>query len=155
MTRLLVLALALLPALAGAAPRGIRNNNPGNIQAPASGRLEAWPGAIDTDDAGYMRFARGIDGVRAIVINLRNYRQRYGLRTVHAIISRWTRVNDTPEHRRAYIRFVADRLRVQPETPLNMYDAKTLKALTSAIIYYENGQDPYSAVLYGRVFPGS
>lgn len=156
MTPVLGLTLALLLATsAGAAPRGIRNNNPGNIVVPDSGKIAAWPGAVGADDAGYMQFTSSIDGVRAIVINLRLYRERHGLCTVHDIISRWTRVNDTLEHRRAYINFVASRLGVTPETKLNLYNAKVLKQLTRAIVYYENGQDPYPDFLYGRIFPGA
>lgn len=133
--------------------RGCRNNNVGNVQAPHSGRLEAWPGAVGVDDVGYMRFRRPIDGVRAIVINLRGYHRKHGYDTVLEIICRWTKINDTPERRRAYVRFVAGRLGVRTDERLDMNDPRVLRALTRAIIYYENGQDPYPDRLYDRIFP--
>lgn len=148
-----MIASSAHPATAEA-PRGVRNNNPGNVAAPASGRLSAWPGAYAVDDAGYMKFRRRVDGIRAIVINLKSYRKRHGIRTVARIIDRWTNITDTPEQKSAYIDYVCWRTGFKRHQKLDMGDPKVLHALTRAIIFYENGRDPYPEKLYAKIFPG-
>lgn len=149
MTRLVLLIL-LLVGQVQAAPRGVRNNNPGNI---ASLTPTAWVGAYAIDDAGYLIFKRKIDGVRAIVINLRLYNLKHRLCTVNGIIRRWTNISDTPEQQARYVAFVASRLGVRPGQRLNMNDPLVIYRLTRAIVFYENGQDPYSDRLYLAIFP--
>jgi hypothetical protein len=150
-------ALLVLLALAAGGhalePRGLRNKNPGNIVAPASGRIDWWPGAVGVDDEGYLIFERKIDGIRAIVINLKSYHRKHKINTVRKIINRWTRVSSSDDDRRGYILTVSRRLGVGPDTPLNMYDPRVLREITRGIVYYENGVDPYSRELYARVFP--
>ena len=130
-------------------PRGIRNHNAGNLRP---NDWKKWPGATGADDEGYVIFKRPIDGLRAIVINLRIYKTNYRINTVQDIINRWT--NDIPaKDRVGYIKFVSSRLEVNPTTKLNMNNPKIIKQLAKAIIFFENGQDPYSDKIYKRIFP--
>jgi hypothetical protein len=115
-------------------PKGIRNNNPGNLRFFAS---IPWKGQTGDDGTGYAVFDTAEDGVRAMGHQLRTYLSR-GISTVAAIISTWapSSENDTG----AYIADVAGRLGVDPNQPL---DAGAVPALAVAITYHENGQNPY------------
>jgi hypothetical protein len=135
--------------------RGIRNHNPGNITAPASGNFGIWPGAIGVDEEGYLIFKRRIDGLRALVINLKAYRDKHGLRTPYGIIKRWTR-GVSPSDQKRYAETIA--LRFSAPKPnifikLDMWDPSTLEQLTHGIVMYECGSDPYEIELYRRIFP--
>jgi hypothetical protein len=94
-------------------PRGIRNHNPGNIDR---GR-DRWQGMADdqSGDPRFVVFTEAEWGIRAIVRVLRSYRDRHGLETVRAIVSRWAPPVENPTAR--YIAFVCDRLGVDPDAP--------------------------------------
>lgn len=72
-------------------PRGIRNNNPGNIKASAN----AWKGKIGKDAGGFEVFDTAQNGLRAMGILLRTYFTNYGLNTITKISNRWTATNPT------------------------------------------------------------
>lgn len=128
--------------LGGKLPRGVRNNNPGNI---ISGPTQ-WDGQIDGADPRYASFASPEAGIRALGKNLLAY-QAKGIDTVEGIVGRWAPAteNDTAE----YVKTVAKKLGVDPREPLNLKDRKTLTALATAIIEQENGVNPYSAETVG------
>lgn len=114
-------------------PRGIRNNNPGNIRATST----AWRGERVGADPAFEVFATPEDGLRALARLLLTYWRRLGLRTVGAIVSRFAppRENDT----QAYIRHVAGAMGVRPDTPLALEDPAVLARLVKAIVRHENG----------------
>lgn len=126
------------PAPPANAPRGIRNNNPGNI---VNGPTR-WEGQIEGADPRYASFATPEAGIRAMGKNLLAYGSR-GLDTVAEIIARWAPA--TENNTVAYIDRVAKEIGVKPTDPLNLSDRKTLTALATAIIRHENGAQPYSA----------
>jgi hypothetical protein len=123
-------------------PRGIRNNNPGNIERTGV----RWRG-MSADQSGDNRFAV-FDapewGIRAMARVLRNYMGR-GVNTVRGIINTWAPPveNDTG----AYVNAVARNLAVDPDQPL---DDRVFPGLIAAIIQHENGQQPYDAGVIGR-----
>lgn len=121
-------------SLGVAQPRGIRNNNPGNLRYVASIQ---WVGQIGDDGNGYAVFDTAEHGIRALGHQLMTYMSR-GLTTVQTIISTWapTNENDTA----AYISDVASRVGVDPSDTL---DQTSIPALAQAIIIHENGSDPY------------
>lgn len=124
--------------------RGIRNNNPGNIDYNPR---NDWRGQLPPDPAVEPRFARfdsPLNGIRAIAKLLVNYRDKNGLRSVEALISRWapSSENDT----RAYARAVAAEVGVPSQIGIRL-DQPTLEKLVTAIIRHENGQQPYPAEL--------
>jgi hypothetical protein len=119
-------------------PRGIRNNNPGNIRKSG----DAWQGLADIQpDTEFFSFADPVYGIRALAKILRNYRDRYGLNTVQGIINRWA--PPVENNTGAYVRMVASKVGVAPTEPLT-WDAGQMRRLVSAIIQHENGQNPYS-----------
>ena len=132
-------------------PRGIRNNNPGNIDYNPR---NDWVGQLPRDPAIEKRFARfdtPENGIRALGKLLLNYRGKDGLPgvggpgidTVREIISRWAPA--TENNTAAYIRVVADQLGVAPWVPINIRDEKTLSTVVLGIIHHENGGIPYPA----------
>lgn len=117
-------------------PRGIRNNNPGNIRYDGT----QWQGLAGNDN-GYAIFDSAASGLRALAKVLNTYRIKHGLQTVRGIISRWAPVseNDTA----AYVDHVSALLAVSPDAPLD-FDKDQLLGLMGAIIKHENGKQPYS-----------
>jgi hypothetical protein len=121
-------------------PRGIRNNNPGNIEWIFDVKRR-WRGMVGRDAQAprYAVFDTPANGVRAIGGELKaSFRK--GQRTVRAIINEWAppTENDTS----AYVQHVAALLAVQPDAVLETRAA--LLPLTLAIIRHENGQQPYN-----------
>lgn len=136
--------LLLMAAIAAAAlmlfkgdvmkPRGIRNNNPGNIEDNGT----PWNGRLGNDGR-FIIFDSAVNGIRAIARILNTYRSKYGLDTIEGIISRWAPSveNDT----NAYIAHAEKAL----NTPRNMPLTKAQTAdLIKVIILHENGEQPYS-----------
>lgn len=127
-------------------PRGIRNNNPGNLRP--SRKSEPWRGQASVDDANYLIFIDAHHGLRALVINLVNQQRKHGLRTVRAIITKYapSTENDTA----AYIAAVSRALDVGPDDPLDLVSNRAqLEALTRAVIKHENGLQPYGTAALG------
>lgn len=117
--------------------RGIRNNNPGNVREAANGG-DAWKGERATnDDPAFEEFTEMRYGVRAAAIVFRNYQNKYGLRSVAAMVSRWAppSENDTA----SYIAAVAQRVGVNPDTTIDIFNADTCYKFLRAIFRHECG----------------
>jgi len=117
-------------------PRGIRNNNPGNIRQSGT----KWEGmsAAQTDSE-FVQFVSPQYGIRAMAVILKNYRDRYGLNTVGEIINRWAppHENDTA----AYIETVARLSGLGNAQPVT---TREYPRLIAAMIEVENGDNPFS-----------
>lgn len=117
-------------------PRGIRNNNPGNIRRSGS----KWQGMAATQtDTAFVQFVAPEYGIRALAKLLTNYYTRDGLNTVRAIISKYAPSNENDTS--AYAEAVSRALGVNPDTVISV--PQHLTALVEAIIKHENGQQPY------------
>jgi len=123
----------------GREPRGIRNNNPGNIR-----HGDNWQGMSEIQsDIAFIQFDDPVYGIRAMTRIIRNYRARYGFVTVDQIISRWA--PPVENNTQAYIESVADKLGIRPQFISTQEVAEhQYPALLKAIIYHENGKQPYS-----------
>ncbi|EBH1199452.1 hypothetical protein FNY09_08890 [Salmonella enterica] len=119
-------------------PRGVRNNNPGNLEASSS---NPWVGQTGSDGR-FAKFETPEHGIRALGRNLISY-QRQGIDTVGEIINRWAPPSDNNDTT-AYIRAVCAQLGVTANQPLDASNPDTLQALCAAIIKHENGTQPYS-----------
>jgi hypothetical protein len=122
--------------------RGLRDNNPGNIEY-SSAASQQWQGlANPPSDGVFAVFTSPTYGIRAMAITLDNYSTSYGLNTVTDIITRWAppSENDTA----SYIAAVSGAMGVNPTAPLDLTDPGTMAALIAAIITQENGLNPYS-----------
>ncbi|HBR5904858.1 TPA: hypothetical protein OL678_000507 [Klebsiella pneumoniae] len=119
------------------AARGLRNNNPGNIEAGSN----SWDGQAGSDGR-FAKFVTPEHGIRALGKNLLSY-QRQGYDTVSEIVNRWAPASDG-NNTEAYIAALCKKLSVTPNDQLNMSDINTLRQLCAGIIQHENGKQPYS-----------
>lgn len=121
-----------------ATPRGIRNNNPGNIR----GAGYQWQGETGRDDKGFVIFSSPLYGLRAMARTLKTYREKHFLVTIRQVIERWA--PDSENNTSAYVDSVAARSGIGADTYIEPDD---YPALIAAMIYHENGQQPYSLEL--------
>lgn len=122
--------------------RGIRNNNPGNIDWNKSNK---WLGQLPHITAIEPRFARfdtPENGIRALGKLLLTYQRKHGLKTVEQIIGRWA--PSTENNTEAYARAVEQRTDTKPGADVDISDPKILKGFAVAIIHHENGGNPYN-----------
>lgn len=116
-------------------PRGIRNNNPGNIRISRS----RWKGKIaDNTDGAFEQFKTKAHGVRAMIIVIRNYIKRHKLETIPDIVNRFAppHENDTT----MYYNYVANKANISLEDRISRDDKETLKRMIIAMTELENGQ---------------
>lgn len=129
-----------------ATPRGIRNNNPGNIDFS---KANNWLGQLPFDPAIEGRFARFDSpqhGIRALAKTLLSYQRKHGLKTLAAMIGRWapTSENNTSAYARAVEARLLVEQGVQPGADIDLQSRPLLVCLVQAIIHHENGTNPYS-----------
>ena len=121
-------------------PRGIRNNNPGNIRHGANW-LGLNPNGRNIDSA-FCVFESPVLGIRALAKVLINYKKIHGLNTVRQIVSRYAPPNENQTA--AYIQTVAKQLEVYPDTKIDIEKRGVLTVFIKAVIRMENGIQPYS-----------
>ena len=117
-------------------PRGLRNNNPGNIRRSK----DKWVGLKSVqEDPDFFQFREMSYGYRAMLTILRKYRKKYGDRTVADMIRRWAPVteNDTA----AYVMTVCSRLQVPKDFEIDVDDRDSMCALVGAMSFVENGRE--------------
>ncbi|MBI6628128.1 structural protein [Pseudomonas rhodesiae] len=122
-------------------PRGVRNNNPGNIDYNPANQ---WQGQLKPDPAIEKRFARfdtPENGIRALGKLLLTYQRKHGLKTVKAIISRWAPSveNDTS----AYVRAVEANTGTRPGAEVDLSQTVVMTGFVKAIIHHENAGYAY------------
>lgn len=130
--------------------RGIRNNNPGNIE------FRRQQGATGSDGR-YAIFETPYTGIKALSGQLMRYYsgQTTGrpLRTVNDIISTWAPASEN--NTAAYIAQVSKALGVEAHTRLDLNDNAVMQKLVSAIIRHENGTNPYDALTLAKAVADS
>lgn len=116
-------------------PRGIRNNNPGNIERGK----DRWLGmsADQSSDSRFLVFDKPEAGIRALMRVLINYQERYSINTVRGAINRWAPEGENNSG--AYIQHVARLTGFDPDEPLDFLDGYICLSVTKAIIRHENG----------------
>src|ERR1700743_661562 len=101
-------------------PRGIRNNNPGNIRAGI-----AWQGAVGSDPD-FVIFADDTWGLRALAKDLMTKITKDGLDTINAIITQYAPASEN--NTAAYIAAVAADSGIDANTQLGT-DTDTIASL--------------------------
>lgn len=123
------------PDFSSSSDRGIRNNNPLNIEYSAANN---WLGQTGTDGR-FCTFVSPDYGIRAGAKLLDRYINEYQLTTVIQIISKWAPDFENPTTE--YAEYVAMRMGVNPYvetiTSANIYQ------MVLAMIEFENGNNPY------------
>lgn len=120
-------------------PRGIRNNNPGNIRiVPGVTWVgEHYPG----DDQSFVQFTDPVYGIRAIARIMNSYAKQ-GIQTLGEAIDRWAPPNENNSE--AYVDAVCAQCSIGPDTPVNITSPSVLPNIIKAIIQHENGEQPYT-----------
>ena len=119
-------------------PRGVRNNNPGNIKE-LPGDTTQWQGERATDDDSiFEEFETPEAGFRAFGKILRNYQSKYGLDTVRKCITRWapTSENDTDN----YINFVCANMNIGADETIDLTNDELLVSMLQAMTRMEQGR---------------
>lgn len=125
-------------------PRGVRNNNPGNIDYNPR---NAWQGQLGLEvgvpSPRFARFDTPENGIRALGKLLINYRGKDGMPgvggpgidTVRETITRWAPGSEN--NTEAYIAAVARRLGVKANDVIDVRKPATLGVMVSSIIAHE------------------
>ena len=121
-------------------PRGLRNNNPGNIR---NSDATDWIGEVKPSrkkDKVFEEFETMAHGYRALIKLLQNYRKKHKCQTIADFINRWAprTENDTT----AYILTVCRALEVPINYVPDVNDKSTMCAFAGAISLVENGLKP-------------
>lgn len=134
-------------------PRGIRNNNPGNIEHrdTVEWKGEIYPqttklknGAIEDR---FCQFESPEFGLRAIARILGNYQRIHDRFSIRMMIHRWAPPveNDTD----AYVSFVSNKVGIDPDKYFTFIEQPSYAIpMMQAIVTMENGEDPYTGDQY-------
>ena len=119
--------------------RGIRNNNPGNIDR----NNIAWQGlaADQSSDPRFCVFESAHYGIRALARVLRVYSRRHGISSVRGAIERWA--PPVENNTGSYVAHAAASCGVGPDDVFNLDNDENLMLLIPVIIQHENGEQPY------------
>lgn len=138
-------------------PRGVRDNNPGNID-----RGQPWLGlaakaemtAAQKAETRFCVFRSPEYGIRALAKLLQTYQSKHGLKTVRAIINRWAPPSENVTS--AYVAAVAKAVGVGADDPIDVRHYATVAAMVAAIIAHENSgfRYPESTVRQGLTLAG-
>lgn len=116
-------------------PRGLRNNNPGNLRLSK----DKWKGLREKqEDKSFFQFVSIEWGYRALIITLQNYRRKHGCQSIRDFIKRYA--PDVENNTEAYINTVCSKMGKKDDWCPNIDDEVTMIMFASAISYVENGQ---------------
>lgn len=126
--------------LTGDLPRGIRNNNPGNVEHNPDNN---WIGLADpASDGRYCRFTHPQYAIRAMLWIMLTYQTKYRFKTITQIIERYAPRQDK-NATTAYIAHVSKRAGIKPSQAISLREFETAVAVVTAMIEFENGMQPY------------
>lgn len=131
-------------------PRGIRNNNPGNMEYHDAGQYGGQGfakahGATGYGDAGrFAAFPSPELGVASIFAKQREM-ELAGKTTVAKRIEAWSPASENgTANTKAYINAVSSAMGIDPNTSFSIKDPVLGNAFVTAMIHHENGSQPYT-----------
>lgn len=133
-------------------PKGIRLNNPGNIE-----HGQPWSGLAapqyQTDER-FCYFVAPEWGIRAIHKILQTYQTKYGLTSIQQMLNKWA--PSIENNTEAYIKDVDSRVAGSSTDSINLFDSGIAFSLVTAIIAHENANYKYeeSIVWQGLMLAG-
>lgn len=128
---------AAAPAVSKAQPRGVRNNNPLNIEA--GNYTKAQEGFVGSDGR-FAKFENMDQGFAAAENLLGTYHSKHGINTISGVINRWAPAGDgNPVS--AYAGKVAQELGVDPNQPIDLANPVVRARVASSMAKFENGVD--------------
>lgn len=125
-------------------PRGIRNNNPGNLNFVRQAGAVLEPPPFNGDKPRFARFATKEDGLRAMRDQLIRYNRR-GMDTVSQVVNTWAPSNENQTNK--YIATVCKLSGFTPHQRLGTFTPDILSKLMHGMIVVENGYDPYGSLV--------
>ncbi|WP_347900756.1 structural protein [Pseudomonas purpurea] len=122
--------------------RGVRNQNPGNIDySPRN----AWQGQLGLEvgvpKPRFARFDSAENGIRALGKLLLTYQRKHQLKTVAALIGRWAPTNEN--NTAAYVRAVEASTGTRPGAEVDLTTSAVMQGFVKAIIRHENAGYAY------------
>ncbi|MFS2806502.1 structural protein P5 [Parabacteroides distasonis] len=116
-------------------PRGLRNNNPGNIRRNS----DVFQGEKTSSDKEFKQFKSMAYGYRAIFKILSNYYRNYKLDTIRKMIGRWAPENEN--NTKAYIKAVSDYAGISADDPIYVNDREQMIRIVAGMSKVENGRE--------------
>ena len=127
--------------------RGLRNNNPGNIDYSVYNK---WVGQIGIEtgvqNPRFAVFDTAENGIRALVKILRAYNKKYGAETISAIVSRYAPKSENKTD--TYAANVSKWAEWPENKPIDFNNEDLMLRITKAFIRMENGFNPYTPEVY-------
>lgn len=130
--------------LADKRPRGVRNNNPGNIRHSSAN----WQGkAVEQPDKAFVTFKEPRHGIRAMAVTLITYFDKRkaadgtAIDTIEDVVKRWAPPNENDTL--SYIRAVDRSHPKALDEELDLHDYDDLYPLVVALIAHENAGYKY------------
>jgi|GluameStandDraft_1065615.scaffolds.fasta_scaffold05991_3 hypothetical protein len=117
-------------------PRGLRNNNPGNIRING----DLFQGEVrPSRDKSFKQFETMAYGYRAVFRILSNYRKNYGLDTIRKMIGRWAPENENDTE--VYIKAVSNYAGIPADDPVDINDREQMTRIVAGMSKVENGRE--------------
>lgn len=119
-------------------PRGIRNNNPGNIRKSSSSWLGKIQNGSDEDFEQFTEMAYGVRAMAKLIFN--TYINKYNAQNLVQIIERYAPSSENNVD--AYVHAVSKRAKVNAIDPVSSWgkDVNKVYDVIEAMIYHENGR---------------
>lgn len=118
-------------------PRGLRNNNPGNIRNNDNVHWQGEVAATQKKDFSFEEFETRESGYRALLLLLRNYNKLHGCQTVADYIRRLAPENEN--NTIGYITRVSREMQVPTTYVPDPEEKSIMCAMAAAISLVENG----------------
>lgn len=116
-------------------PRGLRNNNPGNIRRNS----DVFQGEVNPSrDKDFKQFKTMAHGYRAVFKILSNYYRNYKLDTIRKMISRWAPENEN--NTAAYVSLVCSYSGIGPDDLIS-FDREQMIRIVAGMSRVENGRE--------------
>lgn len=117
-------------------PRGLRNNNPGNIRQ----NNDVFQGEkIPSSDRQFKQFKTMAYGYRAVFKILTNYYRNYQLKTIRQMIGRWAPENEN--NTSAYVSLVSSYSGIPADDPIDIGSKEQMIRIVAGMSKVENGRD--------------
>lgn len=135
------------------APRGVQNNNPGNLQKSNAD----WEGKVSNGtDSRFEQFSTPQAGIQAMAQNALSLQDTKGAQTITDLIGRWAPAKENGINSTlAYVYDVAHKMGVDPDQPVDLHNPQTLAAFTNAVIAHENNGHAYAPELVNQAVLGA
>lgn len=116
-------------------PRGLRNNNPGNIRRNS----DVFQGEVNPSrDKEFKQFTNMAHGYRAVFRILSNYYRNYHLKTIRKMIGRWAPENEN--NTSAYVSLVSKYAGIGPDDTIS-FDREQMIRIVAGMSRVENGRE--------------